>query len=126
MTPAISILATIAVVLFCKIEWVTNRGIATIKPNAVVFIATDMDRDKSADFSAWSALATAENAAINPTMASQMFNMSMMMGGGADVGGSVGGVEGQPVPYELFRRLEMRVNQLELELNNLKLCLRSV
>jgi hypothetical protein len=37
-----------------------------------------------------------------------------------------GAMEGQPVPYELYRRLEMRVNRLEQELNNLKMCLRSV
>eukprot|EP00039_Didymoeca_costata_P023867 m.8559 g.8559 ORF g.8559 m.8559 type:complete len:354 (+) comp3922_c0_seq1:87-1148(+) len=35
-------------------------------------------------------------------------------------------LEGQPVPYELYRRLEIRVNRLEAELNNLKMCLRSV
>ena len=35
-------------------------------------------------------------------------------------------MQGQPVPYEVYRRLEIRVNQLEAEFNNLKMALRSV
>jgi hypothetical protein len=30
------------------------------------------------------------------------------------------------VPYEVYRRLEIRVNQLEMEFNRLKMALRSV
>eukprot|EP00041_Stephanoeca_diplocostata_P020470 m.459883 g.459883 ORF g.459883 m.459883 type:complete len:356 (-) comp21585_c1_seq1:703-1770(-) len=51
--------------------------------------------------------------------------MSMSMNG-SQHGNMSMAMEGQPVPYELYRRLEVRVNHLEQELNNLKMCLRSV
>ncbi len=66
LTTAISKLSTIALVLLCSIECMSNSGIATIKPNAVVFIASEMLCDNSVAFSAGSALATAVNAAIKP------------------------------------------------------------
>ena len=55
-----------ALVLLCNMEWINSSGIAAIKPNAVVFIASEMLCDNSVAFSAGSALATAVNAAIKP------------------------------------------------------------
>jgi hypothetical protein len=64
------------------------------------------------------------------TGSSQMF-----MGGQMPINMSMGAsmmappdasMAGHPVPYEVYRRLEMRVNQLEAEFNNLKMALRSV
>lgn len=52
-------------------------------------------------------------------------NMSTMMGNTTLMGGGQP-MEGQPVPYELYRRLEIRVNRLEADLNNLKMALRSI
>ena len=53
-------------VLAVNTELVTSSGIATISPNAVVFIATEMLADSRAAFSAGFALATAVNAEIRP------------------------------------------------------------
>ena len=75
----------------------------------------------------------------DPMSMSQM-NMNMsMMGGMAGMAGMMGGgggstnmapmdpsMAGQFVPYEMYRRLEIRVNKLDLELNALKMALRSI
>ena len=67
-TAAISRLSTIWVVLDCSTEYTSNNGIATISPNAVVFMATEMLDDSSSAFSAGLAWATAVNAWIRPMM----------------------------------------------------------
>jgi hypothetical protein len=65
------------------------------------------------------------SSAMDPMMASQMMNMSMMQPQEM-MSATLTGMEGQPVPYEMYRRLEQRVNRLEQELNTLKMCLRSI
>src|SRR5690606_5868106 len=52
LIPAISKLSTISLVLDCKTEWSSNKGMAEIKPKAVVFIATEILWDSSVAFSA--------------------------------------------------------------------------
>ena len=60
-------------------------------------------------------------------MQSQMFTGMSQQGGGLNMSMAPdAAMQGQPVPYEVYRRLEIRVNQLEAEFNNLKMALRSV
>ena len=68
LTPPISMLPIILLVLLLKNACAINNGIAAIKPNAVVFIATEIDSDNNFAFSEGSALATAVKAAIKPIM----------------------------------------------------------
>ena len=54
------------VVLLCRTVCRSSSGIATIRPNAVVFIATEILADNRSAFSAGFADATAVNALIRP------------------------------------------------------------
>ena len=65
-TEAISRLSTIEVVFDCSTECTSSSGIATIRPNAVVFIATEIDADSRSARSAGLAFETAWNAWIRP------------------------------------------------------------
>ena len=78
-TEAISRLSMIAPALVVRIELVTNNGIATIKPKAVVFIATEILADSRSAFSAGFAFATAVNAWMRPMMVpSRPSNVAML------------------------------------------------
>ena len=77
--PAISNESAIAAVLPIKLVCSNISGIAVIKPKAVVFIATEILDDNKFAFSAGSALATAEKAAIKPMIVpSKPSNVAML------------------------------------------------
>jgi len=78
-TEAISILSTISVVLVCKKVNINKSGIAAIKPNAVVFMATEILADNKLAFSEGSTLATAVNALISPIIVPNSPNKVAML-----------------------------------------------
>ena len=65
-TVIISRLSTNSLVLVWTTAWASNNGMATIRPNAVVFIATEILADNNSAFSAGLALETAVNASMRP------------------------------------------------------------
>src|SRR5262249_30626570 len=65
-TDAISRLSTSCVVLVCSTAWISTSGTATIRPNAVQFIATEMLDESRLAFSAGFTVETAANALIRP------------------------------------------------------------
>src|SRR5690606_23321022 len=68
LTEAISRLSTSSVVLVWSRACTSSSGIATIRPKAVVFIATEIDAESRSAFSAGLALETAVNAWMRPTI----------------------------------------------------------
>ena len=64
LAQAPSRLSTSSVVLACSQAWIISVGIATIRPNAVQFMASEMPADSRSDFSVGSAAPSEANAPI--------------------------------------------------------------
>ena len=76
---ATSRLSTSSVVLVSRYMWQSSSVIASPRPSAVLFIATEMLADSMAAFSAGLTAATAANALIRPiTVPSNPISMPML------------------------------------------------
>src|SRR5450432_193 len=66
LTDAISRLSISSVVLVCRNAWMNSSGTAVISPNAVQFMATEIEADSRLAFSAGLTVATAWKARMRP------------------------------------------------------------